>query len=89
MADKEKAKTIIELAQELPAGAVVVSRDLRKALKQQLAAVELVERRMAEARRDLTLGLAACEAAGDDVSATVTAALTAALALLPKELMRD
>jgi len=86
MADKEKQKTIIEITQDLPDDAVVVPRETRIALKQRLAAVELVEQRMAEARRDLTLALAACEAAGDDVSVAVTDALQAAQALLPRNL---
>jgi len=86
MADKDKQKTIIELTQELPAGATVVPRETRVALKQRLTAVELMEQRLAEARRDLTLALAACEAAGDDVSVAVTDALQAAQTLLPQNL---
>ncbi|HUW30323.1 MAG TPA: hypothetical protein VM223_01790 [Planctomycetota bacterium] len=89
MADKEKQKTIIEITQELPAGAVVVPREMRLALKERLAAVALVEQRLAEARRDINLAITAATAAGSDVPEAVTTALTAALALLPQNLMGE
>jgi len=89
MADKDKQKTIIELTQELAEDATVVPRDMRRALKQRLAAVEMVEQRLAEARRDIRLAIAAAEAAGEDAPVEVSTALARALSLLPMELMGE
>jgi len=82
MADKDKQKTIIEITQDLPEGATVVPWEMRQALKRRLAAVELVEQRMAEARRDIKLAIAAAQAAGDDVPSELLDRLGTALDVL-------
>jgi len=58
---------------------------MRQAFKKQLAAMELVEQRLAEARRDLTLALQAAEAAGSDVPASLIDRIEALLEMVPKE----
>ena len=76
---------IIDLARQIPAGAVILPKEMRQAFKKQLAAMELVEQRLAEARRDLTLALQAAEAAGSDVPASLIDRIEALLEMVPKE----
>jgi len=82
-------KTMIDLVREVPVDAVVVPKETRKRLREANARVDLVERRIAEARRDLHLAIAAATEAGSDVPATVLVALAAALELLPQNLMGE
>ena len=76
---------IIDLARQIPADAVILPKEMRQAFKKQLAAMELVEQRLAEARRDLTLALQAAEAAGSDVPASLIDRIEALLEMVPKE----
>ena len=76
---------IIDLARQIPADAVILPKGMRQAFKKQLAAMELVEQRLAEARRDLTLALQAAEAAGSDVPASLIDRIEALLEMVPKE----
>jgi len=85
----EHMKTMIDLARDLPVDALTIPRETRKTLQAKLVAVELVEQRLAEVRRDLNLALIAAAAAGGDVPPQVTTALAASLELLPQNLMGE
>ena len=76
---------LITLVRDVPVDAAVVPHATITLMKTRIAAIQLVEQRLAEARRDLTLALQAAEAAGSDVPASLIDRIEALLEMIPKE----
>ena len=82
----DDARKLIDVVMDIPRDTITVDRQSQITLKKRIERVDVVERKLLEARRALKDGLAALADVSTDVPVSVHDALVAALNALPERI---